>query len=436
MEYFEIIGGKKLKGAVTVNSSKNAAVALLMGSLINKGKTTLKNVPQIEEVNRLTEVLKSLGVKITARGKNLEIITPEKIEIEKINRQSAEKTRSIILLAGALAGRLKKYSIPQCGGCRLGSRTIAPHLMALEELGLKIKTGKKGIEINSENLRPAKKIVLYETGDTATENALLAASQVPGKTIIKLASANYMVQDLCWYLEKLGVKIKGTGTGTLEVYGQKNIKKNVAYEIGEDPIEAMFFLSIAATCKAELRINRCPIDFLELELLKLSKMGMRYRIVKNYVSGNRKTKLVDIATQPSTLTALSDKIHPLPSAGINIDNLPFFAPIACITRGKTLIHDWVFENRAIYLKELNKLGAKVILVDPHRVVISGPSKLKGTDIVCPPALRPAAIILVAMLAARGKSILRGVYPIKRGYENLEGRLREIGAEIKFFDDGK
>lgn len=436
MEYFEIVGGKKLKGAVTVNSSKNAAVALLMGSLINRGKTTLKNVPQIEEVNRLVEVLESVGVKVLAKGRKLEITPPEKIEIGKINRRSAEKTRSIILMLGALAGRVSSYTIPQCGGCRLGSRTIAPHIMALQNLGLKISADKKSLKVNSEKLKPAEKIILYEIGDTATENALLAAAQAKGKTTIKLASANYMVQDLCFLLEKMGVRIEGIGTGTLEVYGKKNIKKNVTYEISEDPIEAMFFLSVAATCQARLKIKRCPIDFLDLELLKLSKMGLRCKIVRRYVSGNGKTKLADIETRPSKLVALEDKIHPLPSAGINIDNLPFFVPIACVAKGKSLIHDWVYENRAVYFTELNRLGAKITLLDPHRVYVEGPSKLKGNEMMCPPALRPAVIILVAMLAARGKSILRGIYPIKRGYENLEERLQKIGAEIKFFSNGK
>ena len=436
MEYFKINGGKKLRGAVTVNSSKNAAVALLMGSLINKGKTTLKNVPLIEEVSRLLEVLKSIGVKVSARGRTLEITPPEKIKIEKINKASAEKTRSIILMLGALSGRIPNYTIPQCGGCRLGSRTVNPHLMALENLGMKIRTGKKRLEVNAKKLKAAGKIILYETGDTATENTLLAAAQAEGKTTIKLASANYMVQDLCYFLEKLGVKIKGIGTGTLEIQGVKNIKKDVIYTISEDPIEAMFFLSVAATCGANLKIKRCPVDFLELELLKLAKMGLRYKITRRYVSGNGKTSLADIETQPSELVALEDKIHPLPSAGINIDNLPFFVPIACVAKGKSLIHDWVYENRAVYFTELNRLGARVTLLDPHRVYVEGPAKLTGAEMMCPPALRPAVIILVAMLAAQGKSVLKDVYPIKRGYENLEGRLREIGADIKFFSNGK
>jgi UDP-N-acetylglucosamine 1-carboxyvinyltransferase len=430
MEKFEIIGGKKLKGEVIVNSSKNAAVGLLMGALINRGKTTLLNVPQIEEVNRLCEVLESIGVKIIRRGRTLTIIPLEELSLEKINRQSAERTRSIIMLIGSLAGRVKKYSIPHSGGCRIGNRTVMPHLFALENLGVKINSKAGSFNINSGNIHSAKKIVLYESGDTVTENALFVAAQVPGKTVIRFASSNYMVQDVCLYLQKLGIKIKGIGTATLEIEGKKNIKKNVTYSISEDPIEAMFFLSIAAVSQSRIIIRRAPIEFLELELLKLEKMGFKYKIIKEYWSENKFTKLADIETYPSNLKALEDKIHPLPYPGINIDNLPFFVPVAMIAKGKTLIHDWVFENRAIYFAELNRLGAKITLLDPHRVYVEGPTKLKNAEMMCPPALRPAAIILVAMLAAKGKSVLRDVYAINRGYENLEGRLREIGAEIK------
>jgi UDP-N-acetylglucosamine 1-carboxyvinyltransferase len=436
MEYFEINGGKKLRGEVTVNSSKNAAVALLMGALINKGTTTLNNVPQIEEVNRLLEVLESIGVKIKRQGRDLKITSPAKIEIGKINRQAGEKTRSIILMAGALAGRMKKYSIPQAGGCRLGSRTIKPHLFALENLGMKIRVSINGFEVDASKLKSAKKIVLYESGDTVTENVLFAAAQVEGKTVIHMASANYQVQDVCFFLEKLGVKIKGIGTTTLEIEGKAGINKDVHYEISEDPIEAMFFISAAVCTQSSLKIKRCPLEFLELELLKLEKMGLKYKINREYLSRNGKTRLVDITTFPSKLKALEEKIYGRPFPGLNIDNLPFFVPIAIFAEGKTLIHDWVFENRAVYFVELNRLGARITLLDPHRIYVEGPNKLKAAEMMCPPALRPAVIILVAMLATQGKSVLRDVYAINRGYENLEGRLKKIGADIKFYSNGK
>ena len=261
----------------------------------------------------------------------------------------------------------------------------------------------------------------------------MAAAQAPGKTVIKMASANYQVQELCFFLQKLGVKITGIGSTTLEIQGKKSFKKNIEYSISEDPIESMLFISIAATTNSSLEIKRCPIEFLELELLKLEKMGWRYKIIKRYLAKNKKTRLVDIKTYPSKLVALDEKIYARPYPGLNIDNLPFFVPIATQAKGRTLIFDWVYENRAIYYTELNRLGAKIDLADPHRVYISGPTKLKAADVICPPALRPSTTILVSMLAAKGRSTLHSVYSIERGYEDLCRRLSKIGAGIEKID---
>ncbi len=163
----------------------------------------------------------------------------------------------------------------------MGLRTVRPHLFALEKLGVKIRTLNKSYEISHERIKP-NKIVLYESGDTTTENILMAAAKIKGQTIIKLASANYQIQDLCCFLIKLGVKIKGIGTTTLTVFGKPKIKTSIEYHVSEDPIESMFFLSVAATTNSSLIIKRCPIDFLELELLKLEKMGFNFKIVKKY----------------------------------------------------------------------------------------------------------------------------------------------------------
>ncbi|MEK7187739.1 MAG: UDP-N-acetylglucosamine 1-carboxyvinyltransferase, partial [Patescibacteria group bacterium] len=238
------------------------------------------------------------------------------------------------------------------------------------------------------------------------------------------------VQDLCFYLSALGVKIEGIGTTTLTIHGKPEITLPVTFSPTEDPIEAMLFLSIAATTNSKITIRRCPIDFLEVELLKLEKMGFKYKILKRYKAANEQANLVDIQTFASKLVALEDKIAAHPYPGLNIDNLPFFVPIATQAKGTTLIHDWVYENRAIYYMELNKLGANILLADPHRVYVDGPTKLKGAEVICPPALRPAVIILIAMLQAEGTSILRNAYSINRGYEDICGRLNSLGARIK------
>ncbi len=425
---FRIEGGRKLSGTVRVNTSKNSAVALLCASLLNRGTTTLRNMPRIEEVNRVLEVLESIGVTVRWSGSDVELTPPKKLHMDKLNVASAVRTRSVLMLMGPLIHELPKFAIPYPGGCKLGRRTVRPHLFALEKLGVKIAATKGNYHITAEKLRPAD-IVLYEAGDTVTENALLAAARVPGKTVIKFASANYQVQDVARFLGKLGVRVEGIGTTTMTVYGKRDIRTNVSYEPSEDPIEAMLFLSIAATTNSSLTIERCPIDFLELELLKLEKMGFRYKILRRYKARNGETNLVDIRTLPSKLVALEEKLHAQPYPGLNMDNLPFFAPIATQAKGTTLIHDWVYENRAIYYMELAKLGANIILADPHRVYIEGPTELRGAEVVCPPALRPAVIILIGMLAARGTSILRNVYSINRGYEDLVSRLQKLGAKI-------
>jgi UDP-N-acetylglucosamine 1-carboxyvinyltransferase len=231
-------------------------------------------------------------------------------------------------------------------------------------------------------------------------------------------------------MEKMGVTIDGIGTTTLVVPGRADINETVEHWNSEDPIESMFFLASGIVTRSTLTVTRCPIEFIELELEKLRHMGVRFAIGKQYLSMNGRTRLCDITVRPSKLVAPHDKLHAQPFPGLQNDNLPFFVPIATQAKGTTLIHDWTWENRAIYFTELNKLGANVRLVDPHRAFIEGPTKLRATQIVCPPALRPSAVILIAMLAAEGTSILYNVYSITRGYEEIAERLNALGAKIR------
>lgn len=427
---FQVNGGRKLSGTIKTNFSKNGSVGLLCASLLNKGVTTLHGIARIEEVNRVIEILESIGAQIKWQDKNTVIITPpKKFNLENINVESAIKTRSMVMLIGPLIHALASFSLPHAQGCALGKRTIAAHIYALEKLGVKIKTTTENYEITAQKLKPAE-IVMYESGDTACENVLTAAALIEGDTTISFASANYMVQEICFFLEALGVKIDGIGTATLTVHGIKEINKNIEYWNSEDPIESMMFISACIVTDSRLIITRCPIDFLSLELEKLKRMNLKFKILKRYFSYNERTKLADIEIFPSKLKALDDKIHSNPYPGINIDNLPFFVPIAIRAKGQTMIHDWVYENRAIYFTELNRLGANITLADPHRVYIQGGTPLKPAQVVCPPALRPSMVILISMLAAPGTSILRNVYMINRGYEEIAQRLNSIGADIK------
>lgn len=426
----EINGGKKLSGIIRTGYSKNGSVGLLCASLLNKKETILHGIARIEEVNRIIEILESIGVKVSWIGQNtVKIKPPKKFDLKNLNRKSAIQTRSILMFIGPLVHFLPSFYIPHAEGCNLGKRTIAAHSYGLEELGINIEVTHNQYIVKPKKMSPAK-IVMYEAGDTPAENVLMAAALIPGTTTISFASANYMVQEICFFLQKCGVKIEGIGTSNLTIHGIKKINKKVEYHNSEDPIESMTFIAAAIATESTLTISRVPIDFLELELYKLSKMNLKFKILKEYKAKNKKTKLVDIKIYPSVLKALEDKIHANPYPGINMDNLPYFIIPAIKAKGQTLIHDWTYENRAIYLAELNRLGAHITLADPHRLYIEGGSKLKPAQMVCPPALRPSMVIMLAMLAAPGTSILRNVYMIHRGYEEIVSRLNSIGADIK------
>lgn len=432
-----IEGGYELKGSIASKVSKNAAVCLLFASLLNKGTTRLKYMPHIEEVNRIIEVLVSVGVHVKWLAHNdLEIKRPTELDLSKMDKNAARKTRSVLMMLGPLMHVFGEFKIPYAGGCKLGTRTVQPHLFALEELGVSIVAKAGHYEVNVRKKHPKEPIVLYESGDTTTENILMAAARFEEETVIKMASANYMVQDLCFFLKKLGVKVDGIGTTTLRIRGVSDIRKNVTYYPSEDPIESMTFIAAAITTNSELTVQRAPIEFLELELMKLKKMGLKYKVSEHYKANNGQTELADVTVYKHNgkLTALEEKIYARPFPGLNIDNLPLFVPIAAVSKGRTLIHDWVYEERALYYTEMRKLGVNVTLADPHRAYIDGPTRFSAADVVCPPALRPAMLLLIGMLAANGTSMLRNIYSINRGYEDFSERLNSIGAHITVLNE--
>ncbi|MDO5344097.1 MAG: UDP-N-acetylglucosamine 1-carboxyvinyltransferase [Candidatus Saccharibacteria bacterium] len=427
---FRVHGGKKLSGEIQIKTSKNAAVGLLCASLLNKGKTTLRSVARIEEVNRIIEVLNSIGVKTRwLEGNDLEITPPARLRLEDMDIEAAKRTRTVIMFLGPLLHQYHDFRLPFAGGCSLGKRTVEPHLSGLAAFGLQVDAETDHYHATVDPRTGNRTILLTERGDTVTENVVMAAAMSPSTTTIRNASPNYMVQDVCFFLQKLGVAIEGIGTTTLKITGRTHIDKNIDYSPSEDPIEAMSFIAAAAVTGSEFVIRRAPIEFLEIELATLAGMGLQFELSEEYVANNGHTRLVDISLKHSRLVAPKDKLHALPFPGINMDNLPFLGLIATMAEGRTLVHDWSYENRAIYFTELTKLNAQVEMIDPHRVYISGPTKWKPADVVAPPALRPSVVVLLAMLAAPGTSILRDVYSINRGYEELAERLNSLGADI-------
>src|SRR4051794_11064546 len=287
--HLRVTGPTTLSGSIEVKSSKNAGVALLCATLLNRGRTTLRRVARIEEVNRLLEVLQSLGVQtrwLNDAG-DLEIVPPAELDLTSIDVMAARRTRSVIMFLGPLLHRAETFELPYAGGCDLGTRTIEPHMTALRPFGLEVKAsdGYYHATVNP-SVSPQRPIVLTERGDTVTENALMAAALHPGTTIIRNASSNYMVQDLCFYLQKLGVQVEGVGTTTLTVTGRTDIDVDVDYAPAEDPIEAMSLLAAAIVTESSITIKRVPIEFLEIELALLEDMGFKYDRSEEYVARN------------------------------------------------------------------------------------------------------------------------------------------------------
>jgi len=433
---FSVEGGHRLHGQIETRSSKNAAVSTLCASLLNRGKTTLKGIARIEEVNRLVEVLTSVGVECqwSDDQANLTITPPATLDLTSMNVEAARRTRSILLFLGPLMHWFPAFALPYAGGCNLGTRTVEPHLQALRHLGLSVEATEG--YYHCDVVPPTKSVrqfALTERGDTVTENAIMAAARTPGVTTIRNASPNYMVQDLCDFVTRLGVTIEGIGTTTLVIHGVDDVDLDIEYDISEDPIEAMSLLTAALVTESELTITRVPIEFMEIELAILDSMKLNYTATDEYTSRNHRTRLVDLTVRPSELVAPVDKIHPMPFPGLNIDNLPFFTVIAALAQGTTTIFDWVYDHRMIHMMGLGKLGANLTLLDPHRIMVTGPTRWRGGgEIVCPPALRPAVCLFLAALAARGVTILEDTYVITRGYEELPERLNALGAHITTF----
>jgi len=431
-----IQGGHKLSGKIETKTSKNSALGLLCASLMNRGKTTLRRIAHIEEVNRILEVFESIGVRYRWLNddNDIEIDPPKRLTLDKMDVAAAKRTRTILMFLGPLLHQYKDFRLPFSGGCNLGKRTVEPHLVGLSQFGMSIDAARDTdyYQVHVESRKPEGAIVLTERGDTTTENIIMAAALSEGETIIRNASPNYMVQDVCFFLQKLGVEIEGIGTTILKIRGVKEINQDVEYFVSEDPIEAMSFIAAGIMTNSEITVQRAPIEFLELELATLRGMGQEFELSPEYQSHNGKTRLVDITIKKSQLHAANDKIHALPFPGINMDNLPFLGLIATKAEGRTLVHDWSYENRAIYFTELNKLNANVEMIDPHRVYITGPTRWRPADVVAPPALRPSVVVLLAMLATSGTSVLRDVYNINRGYEDFYKRLNSLGAHIETF----
>ena len=425
MEYFKIIGGKKLKGEIEVRGSKNATTPILAATLLTREKCVISNVPLIEDVFRMIEMLESLGVKISWKGKRTIEVEAKNVDASKLDLVAVKRLRSSVLLLGALAGRLDKFKIPYPGGCVIGARPLDTHFDALRKMGVFVK--EKEIKINGKSegcyfVDTSKKkknayVVLKELSVTGTENAMILAASVPGKTVIKIAACEPHVEDLGKALQKMGAKIKGLGTHTLEIQGKENLK-GFRHSVIPDANEAATFLIMGVTAKSSIIVKNAREEHLELVLEKLKEFGANFRVGKDFIQ----------VIPPKDIKAVS-KVDTRTYPGSPTDVQAPFGVLATQAKGKTLIHDSLYEGRFNYISEIRKMGAKAEALDVHRAIIEGPAKLKG-KIITSFDLRAGASLIIAALVAEGKTTIKEIYQVDRGYERIEERLQKLGADIR------
>jgi len=415
-EYFEIIGGKKLAGTIDVRGSKNATTPILAATLLTKKKCVLDNLPLIEDVFRMLEILESMGAEIKWLGKRKISIKNEKIDPQKMAVEKVKKLRSSILLLGSLSARFDNFKLYHPGGCVIGKRPLGTHFEAMRNLGISITQSNKFYNVNAKK-RKSGKVVLRELSVTGTENAMMLAAGMPGKTIIKIAACEPHVEDLGRFLVSLGVKIKGLGTHSMEIIGSKNLH-GAKHKIIPDANEAATFLIMAVASGSPIKVNNAREEHLDLVLEKLREFGADLKISKNSIEVIPAKKLLAVS-----------KIDTRTYPGVPSDVQAPFGVLATQAEGETLIHDSLYENRFNYIGELQKMGAKAKILDPHRVLISGPKKLKGTKITSFD-LRAGASVIIAGLIAQGKTTIKDIYQVDRGYEKIEERLQKLGADIR------
>ncbi len=415
MDVFEIEGGASLSGSIDVRGSKNATTPILAATLLSSKTSVISGIPLIEDVFRMLEILESLGAKVEWTGKRTVAITPGKIDPNHMDVTLVKKIRSSILLLGPLSARRDSFTLPQPGGCTIGKRPTDTHVDVLKKLGVSVVREEKGYRVDASK-RISGKAVLREFSVTATENAMMLAAGLSGKTIIKIAAAEPHVEDLGRFLIAMGAKIKGIGTHTLEIVGSKRLR-GARHTVIPDANEAATFLILGVATGSRITVRNAREEHLDLVLEKLREFGADFLIEKNAIT-------VIPAKKLSAVRKVETRTYP----GIPTDIQAPLTVLATQSEGETLVFDTLFEGRFNHAYELEKMGAKVLILNPHQVMVLGKTALRGTEIRSFD-LRAGAALIIAALCARGMTRIDEVYQVDRGYERIEERLCRLGAKI-------
>ncbi|MBN1427694.1 MAG: UDP-N-acetylglucosamine 1-carboxyvinyltransferase [Anaerolineae bacterium] len=424
MDRFIIQGGAPLNGTITVNGNKNAALKLLAACILSEEPIILHNVPDIADVRMMLDIIGHLGADTEKVGEGSWRIQVKEITTHIVDRALASQIRASIVLAGPLLARLGKLEMYPPGGDIIGRRRVDTHMLALKSLGADVDIEDRFI-LSAKELRGAD-ILLDEASVTATENTIMAACLAKGTTIIRNAASEPHIQELCRFLNSLGAQISGVGSNVLTIQGVERLSGG-EFTVGADIIEVGSFIGAAAVTHGRVRIRDAAPEHLRMIALVYNRLGVHWEVEGNdiVVPEYQPLKIV------TDIGEIIPEIKAQPWPAFPSDLLSIALVIATQASGTVLFHEWMYENRFFFVDKLIYMGARAVLCDPHRCLIQGPSRLRGEiERITSPDIRAGMALLIAALCAEGTTVIRNVAQIDRGYQDVDGKLRSLGAKIE------
>jgi UDP-N-acetylglucosamine 1-carboxyvinyltransferase len=425
MEQFIIQGKVPLRGEVTPAGNKNTALPLLTACLLTEEPVVLHNVPEIGDVQTMRALLTSLGARVDLINNHTWRIEAKEVRPSDLDPDLTRKIRASILLAGPMLARCGGMNLPPPGGDVIGRRRVDTHILAFRGLGAQVEYDRteKIYRLSAPELRGAT-ILLDEASVTATENAIMAAVLSKGSTIIRNAASEPHVQEVCLFLNSLGAQIENIGSNTLHIQGVPRLHGG-EFTIGPDYLEVVSFIGAAAVTRGDVRIRKAGPQYLDMIRIVLRRLGVDWSVEGEDVVVAPTQRLV---IEPDLGDAIPE-ISVMPWPAFPTDLMSIAIVIATQSRGSVLFHDWMYEGRMYFTDKLKGMGAQIVLCDPHRCIVQGPTQLIGENAESPD-IRAGLALVLAALAAEGRSVIRNVSQIDRGYERIEEKLRSLGARIE------
>jgi UDP-N-acetylglucosamine 1-carboxyvinyltransferase len=421
MEKFIIEGGVPLNGEVTPAGNKNAALPLLAACLITDEPIILRNIPQIKDISVMRRLIESLGADVVELDPTSWRITARDLRPADLNPELCRRIRASILVAGPLIARIGEFKLPPPGGDVIGRRRLDTHILALRALGADV-IYERGFSFQSNGLRGAD-FLMDEASVTATENAIMAAVTAKGDSVIRNAASEPHVQELCQFLNGLGAQIEDIGSNTLHIHGVPKLHGG-EFTIGPDYIEVISFVGAAAVTQGRVRIKTAGANNLKMINHIFERMGVTWQVEDDDLIIPAEQELNIIPDLDGAIPEIKTNVWP----AFPTDLISIAITVATQATGSIMFHDWMFSGRMYFTDKLVGMGAKIILCDPYRCLIQGPNQLYGENLESPD-IRAGMSMLLAALAAKGQSTIRNIGQIERGYENVDGKLRALGAKI-------